>query len=990
MKSSFFRIGLIIWLLFYHFAIQAQVKVPFLPRQSMYAPGAKNFKLRGDFRIIGNTNLTLENYADNLMNDNKLIYVDVDNDPQTLNSSSAWLEYSTGNEDYLGCNAIIFAGLYWIGRGSPNPTFTVNKNNVTKTFDKREIKLKAEAAPGYTTFRAEESDIRFPVGLDDANDLGIFVGFVDITEYIKTWSSGNMYVADIALLEGTNYHIGGWSMVVVYQNPLMPYRDITIFDGYAYVRGNVPAEFNIPLEGIRTVDEGPVKVKIGLMAGEGDVAADGDYFEIEKKVNSGEYVKLKHSGNEENNFFNSSINVGGFLRNPKLKNNTGIDLSVIEILNPDNEVIGNSQERLNFRYGTTWDALVIYNLTVAVESDEPEIEAFHKLVNYPANNLELVKEVKPGDRLEFKVEIKNKGGIELRNNTLKIPLPAATDFVEANVVFNITAPGQNQPTLITEANGEKYIYWEIGDLPAQTDLDRILAEMTYTIQITGDCLILLNDCHLLFDIDGIMEGQNSQSERSYPPTTFVKSYKEEDTGLCIKEPVFGSHFFNILPNEYIYQNCAFDNENLTINVCFLNESGGVSGDVPMSYFPEGTRYFNEYPITPNTIEYNAAGNRDYPNTEGVFYYAVYDLDNPDCYKKFKFKNDDLDAEVAISEECESSDGKREVKVIPTEGMPPYLFYWQGEPSPSLDTRRLEPGVYSIMVSSPFCEREIIFEVPEFDKPELKLISEESIISEICQGSKDGLIVVEVFSNLVISELNLTGILLDGSGLNISINSPESGKIEFPLLPAGLYSVSLITENGCETEIQVEITESSVLPIFPEFTMTSTYFLESGKYTANTAIEFEIIFPSDLTDSEIEWNFGDGNTSNLVNPIHQYSKNGTFQVSLNIKNPIWCIVVSIKEIIIQGGGIRMPNAFTPNGDGLNDYYFPVFNQLESLQFWVYNLWGELLYFSESIDDKGWDGRVRGEKSPLGSYVYKVVYRLDDNNSKSITGSFLLLN
>jgi hypothetical protein len=82
--------------------------------------------------------------------------------------------------------------------------------------------------------------------------------------------------------------------------------------------------------------------QLALMAGEGDVTITGDKFEIQK-LNSTNWELLSHGGNSTNNFFNSSIFTGGNTRNPNLVNNTGMDISMFNIPNASNSVIGNGQ-----------------------------------------------------------------------------------------------------------------------------------------------------------------------------------------------------------------------------------------------------------------------------------------------------------------------------------------------------------------------------------------------------------------------------------------------------------------------------------------------------------------------------------------------------------------------------------------------------------------------------------------------------------------------
>jgi hypothetical protein len=66
---------------------------PFTQRTSPFNPGVSIYNVKGDFTMIGNTNLSLQNYADNSSNQNAMVYVDIDNNPATLNSSSANLNF---------------------------------------------------------------------------------------------------------------------------------------------------------------------------------------------------------------------------------------------------------------------------------------------------------------------------------------------------------------------------------------------------------------------------------------------------------------------------------------------------------------------------------------------------------------------------------------------------------------------------------------------------------------------------------------------------------------------------------------------------------------------------------------------------------------------------------------------------------------------------------------------------------------------------------
>ncbi len=71
-----------------------------------------------------------------------------------------------------------------------------------------------------------------------------------------------------------------------------------------------------------------------------------------------------------------------------------------------------------------------------------------------------------------------------------------------------------------------------------------------------------------------------------------------------------------------------------------------------------------------------------------------------------------------------------------------------------------------------------------------------------------------------------------------------------------------------------------------------------------------------------------------------------------------------------GNIVIPNAFTPNGDGLNDKYGLVLNpQIEKLEFSIFNRWGQLIFRTNSFYEK-WDGTYKGEPCEMGTYYYII--------------------
>lgn len=88
-------------------------------------------------------------------------------------------------------------------------------------------------------------------------------------------------------------------------------------------------------------------------------------------------------------------------------------------------------------------------------------------------------------------------------------------------------------------------------------------------------------------------------------------------------------------------------------------------------------------------------------------------------------------------------------------------------------------------------------------------------------------------------------------------------------------------------------------------------------------------------------------------------------------------------------IKMPNVFTPNNDGKNDFFIPFYNRyMSDSRIKIFNRWGNLIYESYDLY-KGWDGKFYDDDCPEGVYFWVIQY-LDTNDSKkSFKGTFSLL-
>ncbi|AZI27373.1 DUF11 domain-containing protein [Pedobacter sp. G11] len=628
-------IAFVVTVLISHVAYSQQV--PFTPRTSQKAPGnykgKATYNLQGDFVMVGNTNLTLSVYNDNVDNSSSIMkYVDIDNDPNTFNSSSADLQFGTD----AACTKIIFAGLYWTGRAhndndnSPN-IFNVTKNGVTKSFNKRKVKLKGPNG-GYQEVTAGTNDIYFPT----SGNRVMYSAYADVTDYVIAQGIGNYTVADIAINEGTSDgtgFYGGWGMVVIYENPTKVWRDITVFDGNAFLLGSSSTALELPVTGFQAVKNGPVNIKMGMMAGEGDRNITGDYFKIRNAANNA-WVTLNHTGNTGNNFFNSSIVTGGNARNPNLSNNTGIDVSMFNLANSGNSIISNNQVSTRFQYGSTQDTYSIFNIVFAVDAYIPEVQVFNANQSSVSNN----DSVDPNQTIEFTSTIYNKGTEPISNGVVEIPLPHNVHYVSSNVtVGSGTSVVWSHPSGATDPNitpGGK-LTWTVGNLIKPTDPNTILAQLKYRIRVTNDCTILTTGgaCGLVINLDGTFKGTGTNSGIAIN-NGFVIGYNAD----CGNTPIRDPFQMNIVPSQAFIDNCPVGVNNGTKQFkAFCSSPGNaIQRSTITSAYPLGSKF---YSVSPAVAGYTTSLiSENFPVTNDgnpTAYYAVLEGMAAGCFLKLE-------------------------------------------------------------------------------------------------------------------------------------------------------------------------------------------------------------------------------------------------------------------------------------------------------------------------------------------------------------------
>lgn len=198
-------------------------------------------------------------------------------------------------------------------------------------------------------------------------------------------------------------------------------------------------------------------------------------------------------------------------------------------------------------------------------------------------------------------------------------------------------------------------------------------------------------------------------------------------------------------------------------------------------------------------------------------------------------------------------------------------------------------------------------------------------------------------------------------------------------PSALTIYTVTVTDSCGTTVTKEIVVD-VLPTNAEF----DYF-----YLENRKIKFLDQSSSDVLNWY--WDFGDGNTSIEQNPLHTYADTGLYRVTLIVENKYGCTDTITKNVrAYPDYTLYVPNAFTPNGDDINENFSGLGQGFVNYEMYIFNRWGEPIFKSTDYANR-WDGRDKsGQISPQGIYVYLIKVKTPPGDEFTLRGSVALIN
>ncbi len=294
----------------------------------------------------------------------------------------------------------------------------------------------------------------------------------------------------------------------------------------------------------------------------------------------------------------------------------------------------------------------------------------------------------------------------------------------------------------------------------------------------------------------------------------------------------------------------------------------------------------------------------------------------------------------------SCDGTASVNA--TGGNGGYMYIWSGGVAgDEAEAIGLCAGLYNVIVADTNgCNVVIPYVIGE---PEPLTIDGVVTAPETCPGTCDGTLVVN-----------------DAEGVSFIVNGITQASALFNGLCPGAYLVVMTDANGCIAQSAGVV--ASPPPVIPSFTYSPDTIV-----VTNAEVNFLNLSSSNAVS--FAWTFGEEDASTAENPTYTFP--GVLGAIYNVCLTAYdangcsntaCLPIPIYDVL----AVHVPNAFTPNGDGINDEFLPIFNvpQVKDYEFLVFNRWGEQI-FGTDLPGKPWDGSYGGVVSQVDVYVWKLI-------------------
>jgi gliding motility-associated-like protein len=281
------------------------------------------------------------------------------------------------------------------------------------------------------------------------------------------------------------------------------------------------------------------------------------------------------------------------------------------------------------------------------------------------------------------------------------------------------------------------------------------------------------------------------------------------------------------------------------------------------------------------------------------------------------------------------------QVVPSGGTAPYSFNWNTVPAQTTPVAsNLTAGTYTCTVTDANgCTQFGIWTVGQ----PMPLMGTSVVNDVSCGGAQDGSIQVSIYG---------------GTG-NYSISWPNgSNSLNRYQLGPGTYSYTITDENNCSFIGTATVNEPDPFRVTVDTVSPKCISTEDGRITitatgGNGMLTYYI-------NGEVFNGMADGL--------------GVFPYGITIMDQNGCDTSFLVDLSpVYEPCVEIPNWFSPNGNGENDFWVIQGFELEALDLTVFNVWGQIVYQTDSDNYIPWDGTYEGVSLPNGDYYYVMTSR-----------------
>jgi len=205
---------------------------------------------------------------------------------------------------------------------------------------------------------------------------------------------------------------------------------------------------------------------------------------------------------------------------------------------------------------------------------------------------------------------------------------------------------------------------------------------------------------------------------------------------------------------------------------------------------------------------------------------------------------------------------------------------------------------------------------------------------------------------------------------------QTGNTSHSYEEAGKHTVTLTADFPvCE---DLTVTDSVIVNAYP------VVYLGPDSVICLDGPSIQLTDVNNINDPLVSWHWNTGATTPSIEVVHP----GTYSVTA-----MKAECSTTEEVVVNKDCYTdIPNAFTPNGDGQNDYFYPrqlLSRGVAGFTMTVFNRWGQKMFETSNASGRGWDGKFNEKEQPMGVYLYQIRVVMKNGRTEEYTGNVTLV-